>query len=408
MPVFEYVAIDSAGKNRKGIIDADSSRTARRKLRADGIYPTHLEETLVGEPSDTPSRFQVQFTLQRVRRTELVNTTRQLATLLSAGLPLVSALSGVLEQVKRPALRKVLSQVRERVKEGMSLAAAFREHPKVFPSVYTAMIHAGETSGTLELVVERLADFGEQQLALQRQVRSTLAYPILMLTVGVGVVVFLMAYVIPKVTQIFVDMKQDLPLPTTVLIGVSELFERYWPALVLVLIIAFLAARYYVKTAAGRRRYHGLLLRLPIVGPIVEKVAIARISRTLGTLLNNGVPLLSAMEIVSNLVNNVILRQAMEEARQEISEGASITTPLARGGIFPPVVIQMISVGEQSGNLEGMLFKIADTFDSEVESSVTTLTSLLGPMMILFLAFFVGYVVLAVLLPIFEMSHLVG
>ena len=164
MPVFEYVAIDSAGKNRKGIIDADSSRTARQKLRADGIYPTHLEETLAGDTtSDTPSRFQVQFTLQRVRRTELVNTTRQLATLLSAGLPLVSALSGVLEQVKRPVLRKVLSQVRERVKEGMSLAAAFQEHPKVFPSVYTAMIHAGETSGTLELVVERLADFGEQQ-----------------------------------------------------------------------------------------------------------------------------------------------------------------------------------------------------------------------------------------------------
>lgn len=408
MPVFEYVAIDSAGKSRKGIIDADSSRTARQKLRADGIYPSHLEETQAGETSDTPSRFQFQFTLQRVRRTELVNTTRQLATLLSAGLPLVSALSGVLEQVRRAPLRKVLSQVRERVKEGMSLAAAFREHPKVFPSVYTAMIHAGETSGTLELVVERLADFGEQQLALQRQVRSTLAYPILMLTVGLGVVVFLMAYVIPKVTQIFLDMKQDLPLPTTVLIGVSELFHKYWPALVLVLIIAFLAGRYYVKTDAGRRRYHRLLLRLPIVGPIVEKVAMARITRTLGTLINNGVPLLSAMEIVRNLVNNVILRQAIEEARQEISEGASITTPLARGGIFPPVVIQMISVGEQSGNLEGMLFKVADTFDSEVESSVTTLTSLLGPMMILFLAFFVGYVVLAVLLPIFEMSHLVG
>ena len=207
MPVFEYVAIDSAGKSRKGIIDADSSRTARQKLRADGIYPSQLEETQAGETSDTPSRFQFQFTLQRVRRTELVNTTRQLATLLSAGLPLVSALSGVLEQVRRAPLRRVLSQVRERVKEGMSLAAAFREHPTVFPSVYTAMIHAGESSGTLELVVERLADFGEQQLALQRKVRSTLAYPILMLIVGLGVVVFLMAFVIPKVTQIFVDMK---------------------------------------------------------------------------------------------------------------------------------------------------------------------------------------------------------
>jgi general secretion pathway protein F len=408
MPVFEYLAIDKAGRNRKGIIDADSQRAARQKLRADGIYPTQLEETQAGEVSEKPSRLQFRLPLQRVRRTEVVSTTRQLATLMTAGLPLVSALSGVLEQVKRTAMRRVLSQVRERVREGMSLAAALREHPSVFPSIYTAMIHAGETSGTLELVVERLADFGEQQLILQRKVRSTLAYPLLMLVVGLGVVVFLMTYVIPKVTQIFVDMKQQLPLPTTILIRVSELFHKYWPVLVFAIFLGFLAARYYVKTEKGRWRYHRLLLRLPLVGSIVEKVAIARITRTLGTLLKNGVPLLSAMEIVRSLVNNVILRQAIEEARQEISEGASITTPLARGGIFPPVVIQMISVGEQSGNLEGMLFKVAETFDNEVETSVTTLTSLLGPVMILFLAFFVGYVVLAVLLPIFEMSNLVG
>jgi len=408
MPVFEYVAIDRAGKNRKGIIDADSARAARQKLRSDGIYPTRLEETHAEEISERPSRLQFRFPLQRVRRAELVSTTRQLATLLSAGLPLVSALSGVLEQVKRPALRKVLSQVRERVKEGMSLANALMEHPAVFPSVYTAMINAGETSGTLELVVERLADFGEQQLALQRKIRSTLAYPLLMLIVGVGVVVFLMTYVIPRVTQIFVDMKQELPLPTTILIGVSELFQRYWPLAILAIVGCFFAARYYVKTDAGRRRYDRMLLKLPVVGVIVEKVAIARITRTLGTLLHNGVPLLSAMEIVRSLVGNVILREALEEARQEISEGASITAPLARGGVFPPAVIQMISVGEQSGNLEGMLFKVAETFDSEVETSVTTFTSLLGPFMILFLAFFVGFVVLAVLLPIFEMSHLIG
>jgi general secretion pathway protein F len=408
MPVFEYVAIDRAGKNRKGIIDADSARVARQKLRSDGIYPTHLEETQTDEIIEKTSRLQFRLPLQRVRRGELVSTTRQLATLLSAGLPLVSALSGVLEQIKRPALRKVLSQVRERVKEGMSLASALMEHPAVFPSIYTAMINAGETSGTLELVVERLADFGEQQLDLQRKIRSTLAYPLLMLVVGVGVVVFLMAYVIPRVTQIFVEMKQELPLPTTILIGVSDLFHRYWPVALLVIVVCFFAVRHYVKTDAGRRRYDRMLLKLPVVGGIVEKVAIARITRTLGTLLHNGVPLLNSMEIVKSLVGNVVLRQALEEARQEISEGASITAPLARGGVFPPSVIQMISVGEQSGNLEGMLFKVADTFDSEVETSVTTFTSLLGPFMILFLAFFVGFVVLAVLLPIFEMSHLIG
>ena len=408
MPVFEYVAIDRSGKNRKGIIDADSARAARNKLRADGIYPTRLDETQADEISERPSRLQFRIALQRVRRADVVSTTRQLATLLSAGLPLVSALSGVLEQAKRPALRKVLSQVRERVKEGMSLASALMEHPAVFPAVYTAMINAGETSGTLELVVERLADFGEQQLALQRKIRSTLAYPLLMLIVGVGVVVFLMAYVIPRVTQIFVEMKQQLPLPTTILITVSELFQKYWPLAILAMVGCFFAVRYYVKTEAGRRRYDKMLLKLPVVGSIVEKVAMTRITRTLGTLLHNGVPLLSAMEIVRSLVSNVVLRQALEEARQEISEGASITAPLARGGVFPPAVIQMISVGEQSGNLEGMLFKVAETFDSEVETSVTTFTSLLGPFMILFLAFFVGFVVLAVLLPIFEMSNIIG
>ncbi|MEJ2363819.1 MAG: type II secretion system F family protein, partial [Deltaproteobacteria bacterium] len=264
------------------------------------------------------------------------------------------------------------------MKEGMSLASALMEHPTVFPSIYTAMINAGETSGTLELVVERLADFGEQQLDLQRKIRSTLAYPLLMLTVGVGVVVFLLAYVIPRVTQIFVEMKQELPLPTTILIGVSDLFHRYWPVALLAIVGCYFAVRHYVKTDGGRRRYDRMLLKLPVVGVIVEKVAIARITRTLGTLLHNGVPLLSSMEIVRSLVGNVVLRQALEEARQEISEGASITAPLARGGVFPPSVIQMISVGEQSGNLEGMLFKVADTFDSEVETSVTTFRLRIG------------------------------
>ncbi len=407
MPVFEYTAIDAGGKSRRGIIDADSPRVARQKLRANGIYPTHLEESQAPDIGQRPSRWQFQFSFQRVRRAELVSTTRQLATLLVAGLPLVAALSGVLEQVRRTILRRVLSQVRERVNEGMSLAEAMNEHPAVFPSLYAAMIHAGETSGTLELVMERLADFGEQQLALQRKIRSTLAYPTLMLIVGLGVVFFLMTYVIPRVTQIFVDMKQALPLPTTILIRVSTLFQKYWFVMLLVGVLCWLSGRYYCRTQKGKRHYHSLLLRLPIVGGLVQKVAISRITRTLGTLLKNGVPLLSALEIVRNVVDNVILGEALDEARQEISEGASIATPLARGGVFPSTVIQMISVGEQSGNLEEMLFKVAEISESEVESRVAMLTSLMEPVMILALGALVGFVVLAVLLPIFEMSHLV-
>ena len=406
MPVYEYVAIDTAGKNRRGIVDADSPRTARQKLRATGIYPTRLEETLGAAAAPEISRFRFRMPLQRVGRTELVTTTRQLATLLSAGLPLVTALTGVLEQMKRPALRKVLSQVRERVNEGVSLSAALGEHPAVFPSVYTAMIHAGESSGTLELVMERLADFGEQQAAIHRKIRANLAYPILMLSVGLLVIFFLMTYVIPRVTRIFVDMKRALPLPTVILIQVSNFFSKFWPVLVILIVLLWVGARFYVKTPKGRRGYDRLLLRLPVVGGIVLRVIIARITRTLGTLLGNGVPLLTALEIVRSLVDNVILGEVLDEARQEISEGANITTPLARGGLFPSTVIQMISVGEQSGNLEGMLFKIAETYESEVETRITTLTSLLEPVLILAMGVMVGFVVLAVLLPIFEMSHL--
>jgi general secretion pathway protein F len=406
MPVYEYVAIDAAGKNRRGIVDADSARTAREKLRASGIYPTRLDETRTTEPRPERTRFEFRMLRQRVGRADLVATTRQLATLLSAGLPLVTALTGVLDQVKKPALRRVLSQVRERVNEGSSLSVALAEHPAVFPSVYSAMIHAGESSGTLELVMERLAEFGEQQMAIQRKIQANLAYPTLMVSVGVLVVFFLMTYVIPRITRIFVEMKRALPLPTVLLIQISGFFQKAWPFLVLLVIGAWIAARFYVKTEKGRRLYDRSVLRLPIVGGIVLRVIIARITRTLGTLLGNGVPLLTAMEIVRSLVGNVILGEVIEEARQEISEGATITTPLARGGVFPGTVIQMISVGEQSGNLEGMLFKIADTYEAEFETRITTLTSLLEPVLILALGGLVGFVVLAVLLPIFEMSHL--
>jgi general secretion pathway protein F len=406
MPVYEYVAIDTAGKNRKGIVDADSPRTARQKLRASGIFPTRLAETSPTDARKERSRFELRMLGQRVGRADLVGTTRQLATLLTAGLPLVTALSGVLEQVNKPALRRVLSQVRERVNEGSSLSVALGEHPAVFPPVYSAMIHAGESSGTLELVMERLADFGEQQMAIQRKIRANLAYPTLMVGVGLLVVFFLMTYVIPKITRIFVETKRALPLPTVLLIQISAFFQKAWPLLVLLVVLAWIAARFYVKTEKGRRLYHQSLLRLPVGGGIVLRVIIARITRTLGTLLGNGVPLLTALEIVRSLVGNVILAEVIDEARQEISEGATITTPLARGGVFPPTVVQMIAVGEQSGNLEGMLFKIADTYEAEVETRITTLTSLLEPVLILVLGALVGFVVLAVLLPIFEMSHL--
>jgi general secretion pathway protein F len=405
MAVFEYVAIDALGKKRKGIINAESPGVAGQKLKGLGLFPTSLEEV-------RSARAQVKAKTRRlfaprVSRPELVTTTRQLATLLSAGLPLVQTLSSVLEQMPDSALKRIMAQIRERVNEGMSLAAAMEEHPQVFGQAFTAMIKAGESSGTLELVLERLADFSEQQLALRRKVQSTLAYPLLMLMVGLSVIIFLMAYVIPKVTQIFLDMNQALPLPTTLLIAASSFLHSFWWALLLLALALLLLLRRFKATPKGRKSVDRLILRTPLLGELVRKLAVSRFARALGTLLGNEVPLLTALDIVRTVVGNTLLTESIDSVRTQVSEGRTMAQPMARGTFFPSMVVQMVSAGEQSGQLPEMLLKVADVYENEVSTRLSTMTSLMEPIMILVLGAMVGFVVLAVLLPIFEMSHLV-
>jgi general secretion pathway protein F len=405
VPVYEYRALNASGRSIKGIVDADSSRAARLKLRRSGIYPIELREEAdtQGEKRDLDVlRF-----FRRVKLQEVAITVRQLSTLLSAGLPLVESLTAVIEQVPNPALKKIATQVRERVNEGSSLADAFAQHPRIFSPLFVNMTRAGERSGALEIVLERLADFTENQVAFRHKVSAAMVYPILMTFVGIGVLGFLLGYVIPTVTQIFEDLKQTLPLPTLILITLSDGVRRFWWVGVALAALVALGIDRYSRTESGRLVLDRIKLKAPIFGPLALKIAIARFTRTLAILLKSGVPVLTSMDIVKNVVNNRVLMQVIEEARDHIREGQDIAPPLRRSQLFPPLATHMIAVGEKSGKLEDMLLRVADTFETDVETTVQGLTALIEPLMILLMGSIIGFIALSILLPIFQINQIV-
>ena len=407
MPVFEYTALNDKGKKLKGIIDAQSTAAARQKLRDSNIYLTDLQESSEAKKSISLKR-PLEGLFRKVGTREVTVMTRQLATLLGAGLPLVQSLTTLIAQTSHPQLKTILSRVREEVNEGSSFSQTMTHYPQVFPAFYLNMVRAGEASGTLHLVLERLADFSEKQQALKGRVRAALAYPLFMFLIGSVVLFFLVTFVVPNVTRIFDEMHQTLPLITIILIGVSRFLETFWWVIVAGLIGAFVALKYFLsKTQKGQTLLDRTLLALPVIGPMNRKMAVARFSRTLGTLLESGVPLLASLEIVRNIVGNSLISAAIQKAGQDVREGQSLSAPLARSGIFPAISVEMISVGEQSGNLEPMLYRIAEAYEKEVESSITMLTSLLEPIMILVMGLAVGFIVVSILLPIFEMNQLV-
>jgi general secretion pathway protein F len=405
VPVYEYRALNASGRNIKGIVDADSSRAARLKLRRSGIYPIELHEEAdaQGEKRD----FDVLRFLRRIKLQEVAIMVRQLSTLLSAGLPLVESLTAVIEQVPNPALKKIGTQVRERVNEGSSLADAFAQHPRIFSPLFVNMTRAGERSGALEIVLERLADFTEKQVAFRHKISAAMVYPILMTFVGIGVLGFLLGYVIPTVTQIFEDFKQSLPLPTLILMTVSDGLRRFWWAGVVVVALMLLGIDRYSRTEGGRLVLDRIKLKAPVFGALALKIAIARFTRTLAILLKSGVPVLTSMDIVKNVVSNRVLMQVIEDARDNIREGQDIAPPLRRSQLFPPLATHMIAVGEKSGKLEDMLLRVADTFETDVETTVQGLTALIEPLMILFMGSIIGFIALSILLPIFQINQIV-
>jgi general secretion pathway protein F len=407
MPVYEYRALNTAGKVIRGIVDADDVRGARAKLRKSGIFPTELREDKVIGSRETRRELHISSLFRRVKAQDVSLMIRQLSTLLAAGLPLVESLTALIEQVDTPYLKRVITQVREKVNEGGTLADAFVEYPRVFSPLAVNMTRAGEASGALEIVLLRLADFTESQVALRNKIWAAMTYPILMTFVGAGVLFFLLTFVIPTVTQIFRDLEQSLPWPTVILISLSSFLREYWWVLFLGVLALVFVANKYRNTEKGRFLYDRLKLRIPVFGSLFQKVAISRFSRTLGILLESGLPLLNALTIVKAVVNNTVLAQAIEEAGENISEGQDIASPLRRSHLFPPLVIHMIAVGEKSGRLEELLRRIAENYDNEIETTVQGLTAILEPVMILIMGVVVGFIVLSILLPIFEMNQIV-
>jgi len=407
MSVFEYIALDKKGNQLKGFIDAPGIAAARQKLREEDVYPVEINQAQTRQESALSAAFKINL-WERVSARQIAVFTRQLSTLLGAGMPLVPSLSILIQQEKNPLLKKILAQIREQVNEGKSLTDSMSDFPRVFPPFYLNMVRAGEASGTINLVLERLADFSENQQALMNKIRSALAYPIIMFFIGSMVILLLMTFVVPKITEIFTDMKQTLPWVTIVLIRVSGFLKSFWWLILLLLGASGAAFKYMTsETDKGRRMWDSAKLKIPVMGNINRKIAIARFCRTLATLLQSGVPLLAAMEIVRNIVNNVHIGDAIHQAAKDLEEGKGLSEPLGKSGLFPPLVTEMIAVGEQSGSLEAMLNRIAVAYENDSQATIMVTTSLLEPVMILVMGLVVGFIVVSILLPIFEMNQLV-
>ena len=407
MPVFEYTALDSRGKTTSGIIDAEGAQVARQKLRTSGIFPISIKETQEAAPKKAPRIFALTRRLGRVKPVEVSMMTRQLSTLIGAGFPLVSALDALVPQTKSHGFKKILAQIKDLIVEGNSFAQALLKYPGAFSPLYVNMVRAGETSGTLEIVLDRLADITEKQQALKNRIQTALAYPIFMMVIGTVVLLVLMIYIVPSITSIFADMDQVLPTPTRILIFLSDFLKSYWWSILIILVAMGIFFNRAKKTVKGRYWIDKTMLLLPGMGVLAKKLAVGRFARTLGSLLENGVSMLIAMDIVKNIAGNILIADSVETAAIEVGKGQGLGAALSGSGIFPQLSIQMIQVGEQSGQLENMLTKIADVYENEVETSILRLTSYLEPVMILVMGSIVGFIVLSICLPIFEMNQLI-
>jgi general secretion pathway protein F len=404
LPAFEYTALDRSGREQRGVIDADSLAEARRKLRAGRVHVLSVDagRAAAEQPAPLVSR---RITLRRIRSSDVAAATRQLAMLLNSGIALVPALDALQEQLGRHPLGDVIARVRDRINEGMTLTKALEEHPKVFSEVFISMVSAGEASGELESVLVRLADASEKRVRLANKVRASLAYPVFMAFVGTGVVIFLLTFVIPSISKLFHDMHRELPWPTVALMAVSDFVKGYFWLIAGAAAGLIILFRIWLATPPGRLMWDRIKLRLPLFGDLFRKVAISRFARTLGTLLASGVSILDALEIVKRVVGNAALSRTLDQIKESVRHGDSITNPLRRSGVFPPIVCHMVGSGERGGNVEEGLLKVAEVYDNEVESSVSALTALLEPFMILALGAIVGFIVLAILLPIFEINQ---
>jgi general secretion pathway protein F len=407
MPVFAYRGLAANGRNVTGVIDADSARNARGKLRERGIFPTDLaEEETASAAQAHGARAWLPSFHRRIGAPELALLTRQLSTLLGAGVQLVEALGTLAEQSDRPHVKRMLSQVRERVREGSSLADALAGHPDIFSDLYVGMVRVGEAAGALEPVLDRLADYSERQSEFVGKVRGALTYPVIMIVAGMLIMGFLVTYVIPQVATIFQQQHAALPLMTRVLIRIADFLAADWFIIVVSIIALTAGIMFALSTKAGRRFFDRWVLRTPYLGPTMTRIICARFARTLATLLKSGVQLMPALTAVKRVVTNGLLADAIEQSRDSIREGHGMGHTLEQSGLFPPLLIEMIKVGERSGELEQMLERVADNYEREVDASLGQLTTLLGPLMTILMAAVILIMMLSILQPIFQLNQM--
>ncbi|MDG0817439.1 type II secretion system inner membrane protein GspF [Bdellovibrio svalbardensis] len=405
MPIFEYKGLTRDGRNTKGTIDAENQRAARAKLKKDNIFVVDIKD----KKKLDPKKKQGPRSTKKVGVKDLALMTRQLATLIKANIPLVDALLAVSEQVENPTLAEAVADCKNMVNEGSPFFKALQKYPNIFTNIYISMVEAGEMSGSLDTLLLRLAEFLEAQAELRAKVSSAMTYPVIMLVVTGGLLSFLFIFLIPKMVTVFESAPQlVLPWYTVGLIAMSQFMVNYWYIIFGSLFLAIVLFRNWKSTPAGKDQWDAISLRLPLMGPTVRMVAVSRFTRTLGTLLSGGVPMLTALDIVRNVVDNHVLAVAIDEARSNISEGETISGPLKKSGQFPPIVIHMVNIGEKTGDLENMLMQVSDAYDFQVKNKLEALTSLMGPVVIVIMGFAIAAIVFAVMIPMFEMTNLAG
>ena len=403
MPTYEYKALQEDGRDAVGLLNADTARDARDRLRAQRLMVVDIRQ--VRDPSEPGGRGRGLSLPKRRDVGEIALITRQLATLLKAGIPLSEALTALVQQVEREETEKMLRDVREKVLEGMPLGDALARHPRHFDTLYVSMVKAGEASGTLDLILKRLADFTQRQARVAGRVKAALVYPALIAVVAAAVVCFLMTFVVPQIEKVILAQHQKLPLMTTILMSTSRFIRHDWLFLLGGLAALALGTLAVLETGRGRLFWDRLSLRLPLIGELLKKQIIARFAATLSTLLASGLPALDALRIVGQVITNRVLSDTVGRVHDRIVEGADISTPLKESGIFPPVVGYMIAVGEESSQLEGILNTLAESYEEEVEVSTQKLLSIMEPVLIIAMALVVGYIVIAMLLPIMNMIN---
>ena len=405
MPVYSYKGVSDGGKSVKGTVSAENMRAARSRMRVDGVFLTQIEESESSETASKASkgsRFHFELPT-RIPPLQLSIATRQLATLSSAGIPLIECLSALVEQIEHSSLKGVFAQIRDRVNEGSALADAISSTGK-FDTLYISMVRSGEASGALGTVLNRVADYLEDQVRLASKLTSIFVYPAVLLGFAMLVVAMLVTVVLPQITNLLLSLGQELPFYTRMVIGASDFARAWWWAILGVMVLAAIGFRAFRNTESGRVIVDRAILRLPLLGRVVRVVAIARFSRTLSSLLSSGVGIIQSLDISRHVARNSVIEEAISDARASVLEGASLAQPLRASGEFPPMVITMVEVGERAGDLEAMLAKVAQTYDEQVETTVTRLTSLLEPLLILVMVGIVLFIMMATLMPLMSVT----